>query len=182
MKDMSKLKWIYGGIALMLVITLGACNSVVKTGTEASEKGKLTEDLEENPVTGDSIEENTDISSKEDSTEEKMVSPLDLPKYLPADFPLPDDAEILLSNSEENDGKKYVFLTVRSKQNMDAITSLYTTYFEKRKLEDDAQTIDDKNIIIQGESPTYSEYWSLIGGLLTDSDGVIELVITWEEL
>ncbi len=163
----------------MLVITLGACNSVVKTGTEFSEEGKLTEDLEETPITG---EENPDVSPNDDSTEENMVPPLALPKYLPADFPLPDDAEILIANSEENDGKKYVFLTVRSKQNMDTITSMYTTYFEKRKLEDDAQTIDDKNIIIQGESPTFSEYWSLIGGLLKDSGGVIELVITWEEL
>ncbi|GIP34871.1 hypothetical protein [Paenibacillus sp. J2TS4] len=52
--------------------------------------------------------------------------------------------------------------------------------FDERN--DAAQTIDNKNIIIQGDRKMNKDSWSVIGGLLTNSDGVIELTVTWSEL
>ncbi|MED1722971.1 hypothetical protein [Brevibacillus parabrevis] len=46
----------------------------------------------------------------------------------------------------------------------------------------DAQTIDDKNIIIQGQDQEKNTSWSMIGGTLSSQEGVIELTITWGEL
>ncbi|WP_413407666.1 hypothetical protein [Paenibacillus amylolyticus] len=50
-----------------------------------------------------------------------------------------------------------------------------------KKLTDAGQTIDDKNIIIQGTDPETKDVWSLIGGTLAGQEGVIELTLTWTE-
>lgn len=46
----------------------------------------------------------------------------------------------------------------------------------------DAQTIDDKNIIIQGQDQEKNTSWSMIGGPLGSQEGAIELTVTWGEL
>lgn len=178
MRNTSALGLIYKGVGLLLVLALAACDPVAKTETQVSDKDDNTENLEQNTETQVLKKENRDTSSTESITEGNTK----LPKYLPEDFPLPDDVEIKMSNSGQNEGKKSVLLIIRTKESMETITSMYTNYFEQRKLEDSAQTIDDKNIIIQGESLTNSEYWSMIGGKVADTDGVIELIIKWEEL
>lgn len=178
MKNIIKLKLIYGGIVLALILPLGACDPVAKTETKISDQEDIAENVEETTQ--------TEVSKKDDSasltTENLIESKAELPKYLPTDFPLPDDAEIETSHSQQSEGKKSVLLIIHTKEDMETITSMYTTYFEAQKLEDAAQTIDAKNIIIQGESPTNSEYWSMIGGSLASTEGVIELTITWQEL
>ncbi|MEK3745553.1 hypothetical protein NST23_23060 [Brevibacillus sp. FSL K6-0770] len=45
----------------------------------------------------------------------------------------------------------------------------------------DAQTIDDKNIIIQGQDQEKNTSWSMIDGPLSSQEGVIELTVTWGE-
>ncbi|GAA0135118.1 hypothetical protein YSY43_19580 [Paenibacillus sp. YSY-4.3] len=65
---------------------------------------------------------------------------------------------------------------------MVTITKLYKEYFKTQNLDDSGQTIDDKNIIIQGDNPDKNESWSMIGGRLSSSEGVIELNVTWTEL
>ena len=178
MMNAGKLRVIYAGVAVALVLSLVACEPTTQTKIEASDKEDVTKNLETTTKAQDLKEENSDVSPTESATEKNVK----LPKYLPTDFPLPDDVEITTSNSEQNEGKKSVLLIIRTKKDMETITSMYTTYHEGRKLEDASQTIDSKNIVIQGKSPTHSENWSLIGGNLASMDGVTELVITWEEL
>ncbi|WOV83801.1 hypothetical protein PGH26_13095 [Sporosarcina jeotgali] len=181
MKYFSTFRLIIGGVALGAAFMLSACSSNELSETEAFQKEKSAEGLAEASET-DASKEKENTSSNANSTDGNGEAASNLPKYLPEDFPLPSDAEISHIHSEQTDGKKYVYFRIRSKESMDSVTSMYTNYFEKRKLEDAAQTIDQRNIIIQGESPTYSEYWSMIGGALTDSGGVIELTVSWEEL
>ena len=173
----NKSKIVYAGAVLALTLSLGACDPAAKTETEVSTKEDSTTSLKENTAT-EILEEDSATASTEMVTEGNTKRP----KYLPADFPLPDDVEIETSHSRQTEGKKSVLLIIRTKEDMATITSMYTTYFEQRQLENAAETIDDKNIIIQGESPSNSEYWSMIGGILASMDGVIELTITWEEL
>ena len=177
MSNTNKSTVIYGGMALALVLSLGGCDPAAKTETEAFDQEGITKKLEETTKT-EVLEEDSATASTEMVTEGNAKRP----KYLPADFPLPDDVEIETSHSQQSEGKKSVLLIIHTKEDMETITSMYTTYFEAQKLEDAAQTIDAKNIIIQGESPTNSEYWSMIGGSLASTEGVIELTITWQEL
>ena len=158
MSNINKLKLIYSVMGLALALSLGGCDPA--------------------PETEVLIEQDNDTSASEMATEQNSK----LPKDLPEDFPWPDDVEITMSISGQDKGKKYVLLMIRTKEDMGTITSMYTTYLEGRKLEDAAQTLDAKNIIIQGESPTNSEYWSIIGGTLASEEGVIKLTINWEEL
>ncbi|MNZ92868.1 hypothetical protein D3C78_1119110 [compost metagenome] len=104
------------------------------------------------------------------------------PEYLPADFPLPQDAKISTSNSVLNDGKKSVLLVFSTHESMSDVTKLYKDYFKTQNLDESSQTIDDKNIIIQGENTEKNESWSMIGGVLSSSEGFIELTVTWSEM
>ncbi|MNJ54842.1 hypothetical protein D3C77_503030 [compost metagenome] len=65
---------------------------------------------------------------------------------------------------------------------METISKLYKDYFKAQNLDDSGQTLDEKNIIIQGDNPDKNESWSMIGGLLSSQEGVIELNVTWTEL
>lgn len=102
------------------------------------------------------------------------------PEHLPQDFPLPDDAVITTSHSEENDGKKSALLIFTSQEKLDRLAEMYKEYFQKQGIEDATETIDEKNLIIQGDTAT--ESWSLIGGALSAQEGTIELTLTWSEL
>lgn len=68
-----------------------------------------------------------------------------------------------------------------TEQDMQTVSQLYKDYFNAKKLTDAGQTIDDKNIIIQGTDPETQDVWSLIGGTLAGQEGVIELTLTWTE-
>lgn len=57
---------------------------------------------------------------------------------------------------------------------------MYKQYF--KSLTDGAETIDDKNIIIQGTDEQRQHGWSVIGGVLAAREGIIELTVTWAEL
>ncbi|MDI4650229.1 hypothetical protein [Cohnella hashimotonis] len=104
------------------------------------------------------------------------------PSYLPAGFPLPDDADIRTSHQETTDGKRSVLLIFATKKSMDEVSALYKDYFDAELGENAVQTVDDKNLIIQGNSKTEKETWSMIGGPLAAEDGVVELTLTWTEV
>lgn len=183
MKSTNRLKVTYSATALALVLALGACSPKVETEAEAvteaktSEQEVVTGSLEENTET-EVVEENSATASSEIVTKGNAR----LPKYLPADFPLPDDAEIETSRFEQNEGKKSVLLIMRTKEDMVTITSMYTTYIDTRNLEDATEITSADSITIRGESPTNSESWAIIGGSSDSMDGVIDLTIRWEEL
>lgn len=109
-----------------------------------------------------------------------QVEASERPEYLPKDFPLPDDAEITTSHSEQKDGKKSVLLIFRSKEKLDKLAETYKQYFQDQGIKDAGQTIDAKNLIFQGDSETAS--WSLIGGTLSTQEDTVELTINWSEL
>ncbi|MGG4141551.1 hypothetical protein ABEW34_00330 [Paenibacillus algorifonticola] len=102
------------------------------------------------------------------------------PDYLPADFPIPDDAVIINSTENIDNGKKSVLLVFKTKEDFDKLGQSYKDYVNEKKLEDGAQTIDDKNIIIQG-TISGSEFISIIGGKLASEEGVSELTVSWTE-
>ncbi|WP_054941147.1 hypothetical protein [Paenibacillus ihuae] len=102
------------------------------------------------------------------------------PEYLPKDFPIPDDAEVTTSHSEQNDGKKSVLLIFKSQEKLDKLAETYKQYFQDQGVKDSAETIDEKNLILQGD--TDAESWSLIGGLLSTQEDTVELTLTWSEL
>lgn len=182
MKNMSKSKLIYGGIAFSFALSLAACAPETEAVSQEDTTGNVelaSEKVDEKTAEVEVLEQQDSPNS---STETVTKANAKLPAYLPADFPVPDDVEITMSNSGQDEGKKSVLLIIRTKEDIDTVTSMYTTYLEGRKLEDAAQTLDAKNIIIQGESPTNSEYWSMIGGSLASEEGVVELTINWEEL
>ncbi|MNC42176.1 hypothetical protein D3C75_909840 [compost metagenome] len=99
---------------------------------------------------------------------------------MPKDFPLPDDAEVTTSHSEQNDGKKSVLLIFKSQEKLDKLAETYKQYFQDQGVTDTSETIDEKNLIIQGD--TDAESWSLIGGPLSTQEDTVELTLTWSEL
>ncbi|MEK4329179.1 hypothetical protein MKX70_25390 [Paenibacillus sp. FSL R7-0312] len=106
----------------------------------------------------------------------------ELPENLPEDFPLPEDVQIKLSHSEENEGKKTALLIFTTTQSMDTVSKIYQDYFSSRLGSDSAQTLDDKNLIIQGTTKDNKQSWSIIGGSLASQEGTVELNVTWAEL
>lgn len=105
----------------------------------------------------------------------------ELPDNLPKDFPLPKDAKISTTHSGSSDGKKTAILIFTTKESIDAVAKLYKDYFNGKLGQDAAQTIDEKNIIIQGFTQDNKQSWSMIGGKLSSQEGVIELNVTWAE-
>lgn len=147
--------WKTGKLILMttvLACALGACSA---TDSAVSEEP-----------------ENKAASAQAEETEK--------PDYLPKDFPLPDDAEITTSHSEQNDGKKSVLLIFKSQEKLDKLAETYKQYFQDQGVKDTAETLDEKNLIIQGD--TDAESWSLIGGVLSTKEDTVELTLTWSEL
>lgn len=106
---------------------------------------------------------------------------VELPDNLPKDFPLPSDAKISTTHSGSSDGKKTAILIFTTKESMDTVTKLYKDYFNGKLGRDAAQTIDEKNIIIQGFTQDNTQSWSIIGGKMASQEGVIELTVTWAE-
>ncbi|WP_338555276.1 hypothetical protein [Paenibacillus sp. KS-LC4] len=102
------------------------------------------------------------------------------PGYLPADFPIPDDAVVINSTENMDEGKKSVLLVFKTKESFDKLSQMYKDYVNEKQLKDGAQTIDDKNIVIQG-TISGSEFISIIGGKLASEEGVSELTVTWAE-
>lgn len=101
------------------------------------------------------------------------------PEHLPKDFPIPADAKVSTSHSEQNDGKKSALLIFTTQQSMSTLSETYKSYFSTRIGDNAAQTIDENNLIIQGDSADGKESWSLIGSPLASQEGVVELTLTW---
>ncbi|WP_074109829.1 hypothetical protein [Paenibacillus sp. P46E] len=130
-----------------------------------------------------STEPSTEPSaSASDSSENQAADDGVRPKYLPADFPLPKDVKVQTSSAAENGGKKSVLFIFTTTEDMAAVTKMYKEYFGTQNLTDASQTLDEKNLIIQGTNSGKQEEWSLIGGPLTSQKGVIELTLNWSEL
>ncbi len=147
--------WKFGKLILMttaLAWVLGACSDKDSTATKEPENQSAAVQVEET----------------------------ERPEYLPKDFPLPDDAEITTSHSEQNDGKKSVLLIFKSQEKLDKLAGTYKQYFEEQGITDASETIDEKNLILQGD--TDAESWSLIGGTLSTQEDTVELTLTWSEL
>lgn len=140
------------------MLVLGACNA-----SRSIEEGQAT----------------NQESSTNGSTAEQQEASGEIPEYLPTDFPLPDDAKITTSHSSSDDGKKAALLIFETSASMADVTEMYKEYF--KRLGDGAETIDDKNIIIQGIDEERKHDWSVIGGALSDRAGIIELTVTWAE-
>ncbi|MGN7760906.1 hypothetical protein [Paenibacillus sp. 22594] len=121
-------------------------------------------------------------ASASDSSKSQAADDGVRPKYLPADFPLPKDVKVQTSSTAENGGKKSVLFIFTTTEDMAAVTKMYKDYFATQNLTDAGQTMDEKNLIIQGTNTGKQEEWSLIGGPLTSQKGVIELTLNWSEL
>ncbi|WP_379151177.1 hypothetical protein [Paenibacillus sp. sgz5001063] len=147
--------WKFGKLILMttaLTWVLGACSAKESNATEEAEN----------------------------ATAAVQVEGTERPEYLPKDFPIPDDAEITTSHSEQNDGKKSVLFIFKSQEKFDKLAETYKQYFQDQGIKDASETIDEKNLIIQGD--TDAESWSLIGGPLSTQKETVELTLTWSEL
>lgn len=168
-------------LSFALIMVIGACsNSGV---TDNSPAATSSEPLQTEATNSSIHNTETDAPvSRPTNAEPAESADHDMPEYLPKDFPLPQDAEISTSHSSETDGKKSVLLIFSTKESMSTVTKLYKDYFNGLKLENAAQTIDDKNIIIQGEDAVNHHGWSMLGGLLAGQDGVVQLTVTWAEL
>lgn len=153
-------KYVLACAALAMMVALSACSS-------AADEPSDTEKVD------------TEVSSG--TGEQATAGTNELPENLPSDFPLPEDATIRLANSGENEGKQSAMVIFSTEQDMKTVSKLYKDYFNAKKLTDAGQTIDDKNIIIQGTDPETQDVWSLIGGTLAGQEGVIELTLTWTE-
>lgn len=180
--------------ALAMMVALSACSSAADEPTGETEKvdtevssgtgeQATNEGASEATTSGVTETEGTTApaESDSDSGEEAAAGTNDLPENLPSDFPLPEDATIRLANSGENEGKQSAMVIFSTEQDMKTVSELYKEYFNAKKLTDAGQTIDDKNIIIQGTDPDTQDVWSLIGGTLAGQEGVIELTLTWTE-
>ncbi len=144
-------------LAAVLTLTLGACSSKDSANSAQENQSNLT----------------TAEAEGADSSGQR-------PEHLPKDFPLPDDAVITTSHSEQNDGKKSALMIFTSQEKLDKLAEMYKDYFREQGIDDAVETIDEKNLIIQGDSA--DESWSLIGGALSAQEGTNELTLTWTEL
>ncbi|PZD95249.1 hypothetical protein DNH61_11865 [Paenibacillus sambharensis] len=142
---------------LLLTVVLSACQSTQNDRKQQSENTKVAQNIQH-------------LNEQEK-----------IPEYLPKTFPLPQDAKISTSHAEINDGKKSVMLIFTTEESMFTITKLYTDYFNTQNLDQSNYTIDNNNIIIQGDNVKNNESWSMIGGALTSRDGIIELTVNWSE-
>ncbi|WP_340399111.1 hypothetical protein [Paenibacillus sp. FSL H8-0079] len=191
---MKKKKVLMACAALAMVVALSACSSAADEPTGDTEKvdtevssgtgeQATNEGTSEATTSGVTETEGTTApaDSDSDSSEQAAAGNSELPENLPSDFPLPEDATIRLANSGENEGKQSAMVIFSTEQDMKTVSQLYKDYFNAKKLTDAGQTIDDKNIIIQGTDPETQDVWSLIGGTLAGQEGVIELTLTWTE-
>ncbi|WP_458463802.1 hypothetical protein [Paenibacillus sp.] len=180
--------------ALAMVVALSACSSAAEQPTGDAEKvdtevssgtGEQATDEGASEATTSGVTETEGTTAPADSDsengEEAVAGTNELPENVPSDFPLPEDATIRLANSGENEGKQSAMVIFSTEQDMKTVSQLYKDYFNAKKLTDTGQTIDDKNIIIQGTDPETQDVWSLIGGTLAGQEGVIELTLTWTE-
>ncbi|WP_340028703.1 hypothetical protein MHB71_01995 [Paenibacillus sp. FSL H7-0940] len=186
-------KYVLACAALAMMVALSACSSAAdepsdteKVDTEVSSgTGEQATDEGASEATTSAVTETEGTTaptdSDSDSGEETSAGTNELPENLPSDFPLPEDATIRLANSGENEGKQSAMVIFSTEQDMKTVSQLYKDYFNAKKLTDAGQTIDDKNIIIQGTDPETQDVWSLIGGTLAGQEGVIELTLTWTE-
>ncbi|WP_342552303.1 hypothetical protein [Paenibacillus sp. FSL R7-0652] len=178
--------------ALAMMVALSACstaadqpkgesekvNSEAASGTAEPAAAEGTSE----PTTGTDTEASSTPAASESASGQGDTNTVEgLPEYLPKDFPLPDDAAITTANSREDEGKKSAMLIFTTKQDMETVSKMYKEYFEAKKLTDSGQTIDAKNIIIQGTEPDTEQHWSLIGGTLASKEGTIELTLSWSE-
>ncbi len=182
---MKRKKWLSFIYLSALAVMLSAC------GGEANEGSVNTEPTTPIAETKPTAEADTDhmeaATSAPEATEESPLAEVngsELPEQMPEGFPFPEDVTITTSTGAENESKKSVLIIFETSQSMEDVTKLYNDYFKSLKLENLGQTIDDKNIIIQGTSSSggSNEAWSLIGGPLAAREGVIELTFTWGEL
>lgn len=154
---MSRITWKKGSTILMaaaLAAVLGACSDNNNSANSAAEPSNAAAAVQDNGT--------------------------DRPDHLPKDFPLPDDAVITTSTSGQTDGKKSALLIFTSQEKHDKLAEMYKDYFREKGLDESGETIDEKNIVIQGS--TEKENWSLIGGALSSQEGTTELTLTWSEL
>jgi hypothetical protein len=186
-------KYVLACAALAMMVALSACSSAAdepsdteKVDTEVtSGTGEQATNEGASEATTSAVTETEGTTAPTDSDsdrgEEATAGTNELPENLPSDFPLPEDATIRLANSGENEGKQSAMVIFSTEQDMKTVSQLYKDYFNAKKLTDAGQTIDDKNIIIQGTDPETQDVWSLIGGTLAGQEGVIELTLTWTE-
>lgn len=187
-------KYVLACAALAMMVALSACSSAADEPTGDTEKvdtevtsgtGEQATNEGASEATTSAVTETEGTTAPTDSDsergEEATAGTNELPENLPSDFPLLEDATIRLANSGENEGKQSAMVIFSTEQDMKTVSQLYKDYFNAKKLTDAGQTIDDKNIIIQGTDPETQDVWSLIGGTLAGQEGVIELTLTWTE-
>lgn len=180
---MINLKKVAGGCLLLAAVTLSACSSDNTDNAAETAQPSAPAATEEAAA---SVQPSA--TSAPAATEQASAQPAagaaseGLPENLPEDFPLPEDAVISVSHSEENEGKKAALLIFKTKESMESVTKTYKDYFADKLGSEAVQTIDEKNLIIQGNSPDNTQVWSVIGGELSAEPGMVELNITWSEL
>lgn len=153
------------------LLALSACgNAEDKTSTESMETTAPTAEPEQTPE--------ATVGSNDTA-----AGSADLPKYLPEDFPMPENVtETVLSTTAEDEGKKSAMLIFRTTESMESVTKLYDDYLASKLGSESAKTVDPKNLIIQGTTKDNKQSWSIIGGPLASQEGVVELTVSWSEI
>ncbi|MEK3877146.1 hypothetical protein [Paenibacillus sp. FSL M7-0420] len=173
------------------LLALSACgNAEDKPSTESMQTTAPTAESVQTPVPTTEAEQTPAPTAEPEQTpeatagsNETAAGSADLPKYLPEDFPMPENVtETILSNAEENEGKKTALLIFRTTDSMESVTKLYDDYLASKLGDQSVKTIDPKNLIIQGKTKDDKQSWSIIGGPLASQEGTVEVNVIWSEI
>lgn len=138
---MKKKAWAHVALSLFVAVAISACSQPASVDQPAQQAEQQTPQQSAQQPAQQTAQQPTQQTSGD--TAAQPASEQKRPEYLPADFPLPEVAEISTSHSEMKDGKKFVLLIFSTKESMPAVTKLYKDYFKTQNLSDSGQTIDD---------------------------------------
>ncbi|MFC6651451.1 hypothetical protein [Paenibacillus rhizoplanae] len=175
----------------LFLLALSACgNAEDKPSTESMQTTAPTAENVQTPAPTTEAEQTAAPTAEPEQTPEPSTGGNDtaagsteLPKYLPEDFPMPENVtETVLSTTAEDEGKKSAMLIFRTTDSMESVTKLYDDYLASKLGDQSVKTIDPKNLIIQGTTKDNKQSWSIIGGPLASQEGVVELTVSWSEI
>ncbi|MEK3904074.1 hypothetical protein [Paenibacillus sp. FSL R7-0179] len=188
---MSTKKLIMGLSLTLSLLVLSACsNSANAPSADPSQESTPAAEAAQTPAASTEPEQTPAATDEPEQTPEPTAGSnetasgsADLPKFLPEDFPMPNNVtETILSNAEENEGKKSALLVFRTTDSMESVTKLYDDYLASKLGDQSVKTIDPKNLIIQGKTKDGKQSWSIIGGPLASKEGTVELNVIWSEI
>lgn len=138
------------------------------------------------PVKYDSASNKVRIGSGTSTTPEPgetkpPAASTERPKYIPADFPFPKDAQKVYLQ-ESADGKKSVMYIYKTKAELATLDEMYSSYLKSKKYNNLLNSSNKNSLSIMGDSATESAMISSESNGSRDADGYIEISVNWSEL